>query len=61
MDVVVGKKTDVTVLAAMRRAVSELEGARGSISVQDRVEFLAAYNALQLVLEMRVASDGCLA
>lgn len=51
MNLVCGKATDLSVLASVRRAVSELEHADGSISGEDRCEFLTAYNALMLVLE----------
>lgn len=51
MNLICSGFTDVSVLSAVRQAVSDLESASGSISSEDRLEFITAYNSLMTILE----------
>jgi hypothetical protein len=57
MNLVCGKITTRSVLASVRRAAAELEGVSGVISLEDRREFMGAYNSLMLIAESHL-EDG---
>ena len=54
MELVCGEVTEISVLMSVRRAAVELENTIGVISVEDRLEFLAAYNSLMTIVECHV-------